>query len=221
GDVAQAVHLGKSASINIPRLNGMKNRKRIQLQGSYRLPFRVSQAVRGLSEKINGLMDEESGLLEPYRGAPPGARPIFVYGEDSQQMALKIKQIVDRYKSYYFSEENEDESRYHLTILEKDLELHGEMNRLSSARIANTDTILRLKGMEKYCIIWSTRAVIEDKEDVYHYIFTILTRSSSILIIALFDDMPEYCQEVFQLFQQEHIICWDEETENFMEEQWK
>jgi len=216
GDIAQAVHLGKSDSVNIPRLDGMKRRNKISLQGSYRLPFRVSEAVKGLSEKINVMMDGEPDLLTPYRGAPPGARPIFVYAKDTNQMANKILQIVNKYKTYYLPYKPVDMSRYNITILEKDIDLYKEINQVVETRVANTDTILRLKGMEKYCIIWSTRAEIEDIDDVYHYVFTILTRSSSVLILALFDDMPSYCRTILSLFDKDQIIVWDIETDRFM-----
>ncbi len=80
GDIAQSINLG--ASLHIPKANDQRNFLRKKLDGSFRLPFRVSECIKPLSELISKKFGEREGIqsdiINPYKGAPPGSRPIFV-----------------------------------------------------------------------------------------------------------------------------------------------
>lgn len=212
GDLAQAVHLGKSANSRslrdaIREGRTLNDIKWSYLEGSYRLPFRICEAVKKISEHLkltfNG--DPAAGILTPYKGAPPGARPIVVYGRNEKDMAGKIRDIIEAYGHFDLTEK---------CILEKDELLQNELK-------IPTDTVLRLKGLEKHCVIWSTRAPIEFKKEKFEFVYTILSRTSCLLIIALFDDqdnLDSRTQEVFKeaisLLRQDRVIFWDKETKD-------
>lgn len=216
GDFAQAVHLGNSASV--PRedeifqgKNRMGNWDTKKLEGSYRLPFRISECIRPLSERIR-LDNENTDIITPYKGSPPGARPIVVFAHNTEVMVKKTLWIVWYYKLYKAVDivapfENK------INILEKDEELSRGLNSKKRG-ISVTDTILKLKGLEKECILWSTRAKIKGTDEVFNYIYTILTRTSSLLIIALFPDSPNYVHEAINLMDRNKMIVWDEVTQN-------
>lgn len=201
GDLAQAIHIGKSA--DIPREENMKRRERFLLEGSYRLPQRISESIKQLSKTIVTRWGSNEGAKEiaPVKNSPPGARPIVVFASDLSTIAKKIKQIFDTYKVYDLTK---------ITILEKDLELWRELQKIDV--LAETDTILRLKGLEKDCILWSTRKSIDDDKEVYEFVYTILTRTSSILIIALSDSTKESYKKVINLLDIDKLIFWDKET---------
>ena len=97
-----------------------------------------------------------------------------------------------------------------ITILERDRELYKSLSEIEVQ--CETDTILRLKGLEKDCILWSTRISINDDKEVYEFVYTILTRTSSILIIALSDSTQDNFKKVINLLDRDKLILWDSET---------
>lgn len=201
GDLAQAVHIGKSAKI--PRFEDMARRQFHRLEGSYRLPVRISEAIKPISEAIQLSFNNEDGVgvITPYKGSPPGARPIVVYAPSLDGMASKIQKIYQAYSIYDID---------FLTILEKDPQLSFALNQKGIR--TETDTILRLKGLEKKCIVWSTRANIEYEKEVYEFVYTILSRTSSILIIALSDHTLDVYKPVIGKLNPGRLILWDNET---------
>ena len=214
GDLAQAVHMGRSASSILPRLrNGkQKDRRTHELQGSYRLPFRISKAVVPLSQRIlkKRVFCKDQvrvSLQNPYRGSPPGARPIVIWARDEHSMAKKIHAV---YTAYGASLEPVGFELGTCSVLERDITLRRSLHQLGLD--AETNTILRLKGLEKTCVVWSTRVYADDDEDVEEYVYTILTRSAALLIIALFPDTQEVFYPVLNTFERDQIIMWDQDT---------
>ena len=202
GDIAQAIHIGKSA--RIPQFEGIDRKRIYRLKASYRLPVRVGEAIKPISEQIKKdcNLPEDVDVIIPYKDAPPGARPIVVYGSSEESLASKIAAIIDAYKVYGIHQS---------TVLEKDKSLLSALRRLKVP--SETDTILRLKGLERRCIIWSTRTGIKNEEEVYEIIYTILSRTSSILVVALFDDTHDSYKPVIGKLRQDRLIFWDSETE--------
>lgn len=217
GDYAQAVHIGKVS--DIPRdtdetTEKMKNRNYIKLDGSYRLPYRISEAIKQVSEtiKING--QEDTDVITPYKGAPPGARPIIVFAENDQEMANKVIGITEAFEHFDVIDLKSEVKR-RVTILEKDYNLANELNN-TLQNIAETDTILRLKGMEKTCILWSTKIKIDHEDEVNNFVYTILTRTSGLLIIALYNDINAKYIDIIKQLRKDRILIWDEETKNYI-----
>lgn len=201
GDLAQAIHIGKSA--DIPKDESMKRRERFLLEGSYRLPQRISESIKKLSQTIVTRWKSNEGAKEiaPVKSSPPGARPIVVFADSLNGMAQKVKNIFDTYKIYDLNK---------ITILEKDRELCEVLTDLNVP--CETDTILRLKGLEKDCILWSTRVEVNDNKEVYEFVYTILTRTSSVLIIALSNSTQSNFKKVINLLDKDKLIFWDNET---------
>jgi hypothetical protein len=67
--------------------------------------------------------------------------------------------------------------------------------------------------------VWSTRTAIDSPGDEDYYVYTILTRTRSILIIALFDETPARYREIVGLFARERVLVWDGETGGWWGEQ--
>ncbi|WP_419802134.1 UvrD-helicase domain-containing protein [Mucilaginibacter sp.] len=202
GDLAQSIHLGTAA--RIPRDEKMIRRIFHRLDGSYRLPVRVSESIKMLSEAIVSRFGNDEGVtgITPYKGSPPGARPILVYGEDTNDLAEKICKIFNVYKIYDLKK---------ATILEKDRELCNAI--VSHGIDAETDSVLGLKGLEKECIIWSTRIPLEFEKEVFEFAYTIVTRTSCILIIAITASTQNIYKKVLGLLDRERLIIWDSKSE--------
>ena len=220
GDFAQAVHLGASAGS--PRVDEsfidrerQKNFLTKKLEGSYRVPFRISECIQPLSKHIR-IDSIDAQIITPYKGSPPGARPIVVYASTSKEMSNKITWVIHYYKPFNaVSMTRPFENQ--ITILEKDNELKRNLNNWKNG-IAETDTILKLKGMEKTCIVWSTKAEIYDKDEFYNYAYTIMTRTSSLLIIALYQVVDEVVYEVLKKLDSQKLILWDAATKEYFDE---
>lgn len=202
GDLAQAVHIGQSGII--PRDEAMSNRRYHRLIGSYRLPYRISEAIQPISKHISGYSADKDVTLEmtPSKGAPPGARPIFVYGSDNLKLAEKILAIKSSYHLFELKL---------ITILETDGELCRSVRELD--KNVETSTILKLKGLEKEMVIWSLQADIEFENEVMEFAYTIMTRTNCLLIIVIADNFKDYYKPIVKMLRKDRIIFWDKESE--------
>jgi len=202
GDLAQSIHLGVAA--RIPRDVNMNKRTFHRLDGSYRLPVRISECIKKLSETISLRFGNDEGAtsITPYKGSPPGARPIVVFGKSYIELASKIKEVFNKYNIYDLNK---------ITILEKDVELQREISRNGIS--TETDSILSLKGLEKECVLWSTRIPLEFEKEVFEFSYTIVTRTSCILMIGLTEETQNGYKKILGLLDKERLIMWDNETE--------
>lgn len=205
GDLAQAVHIGRTSAAEkrFRQFMGLRqNRETTRLQGSYRLPFRISEAIRGVSERINSMYkgDQDAGVISPYKGSPPGARPIIVYADSVPSLADRLSEVIRCYQSFDLRD---------VTILERDNVLARALKERLPESLVETDTILRLKGLEKTCVVWSTSVAIEHTGEVFEYIYTILTRTSCLLLITLTPETALMYRAVLQRLRIERLICWD------------
>ncbi|MEH2258903.1 UvrD-helicase domain-containing protein [Nostoc sp.] len=214
GDFAQAVHLGLAAFI--PKQADMSRREIFRLESSYRLPYRISECIRELSKRIiykhrNNQTNISPNEITPYKGSPPGARPIVVFATTVDAISKKIKEIFETYREAYGLNK--------ITILEKDPKLCYALRKLKID--SETDTILRIKGLEKECVLWSVRTRIDHDNEAEEIVYTILTRTSSILIIALSEEITNVYKEIIGTFDKDRLIFWDQETKNRYSEFWK
>jgi len=175
------------------------------------LPMNISRAIRPISQGLKDFSNEKVDVITPYKGSPPGIRPIFVKAESIEELAEKIIEIVDVYKPYSLLEEGQK-----IAILEKDNQLFRSLI-VRRNNFAETDTILRLKGMEKNVVVWSTRIMIPDQEEINNFIYTIMTRTSCMLIIAICDEMCEPYKELIKQIPTDYVINWDQETKTYLD----
>ena len=210
GDLAQSVHLGNTAAMPRDRIDegdDQRNFRRIFLKGSYRLPLHISLCLQGLSKAIQG-RQKEGEIMSPYEGAPPGVRLLFISAESSLDMARKIVAVMTTYAPYRkrLLGEGADERA---VIMESDKDLAREVNKLRPNSVTS-DTILRLKGLEKSMVIWSTRQQHQSEDDALEFVYTILTRSSGIGVIAHFDDeTTDAYHNVLNTLDHALLLPWD------------
>jgi DNA helicase-2/ATP-dependent DNA helicase PcrA len=203
GDISQSIHLGTVAKI--PRNDKMNRRQIHRLDGSYRLPMRISACIKQLSDVIVQRHNNAEGVsnISPHRCSPPGSRPIVVYGSDYSEVAKKVQEIYDVYKIFDIES---------ITILEKDEQLRDEIRKAGIQ--CDTESILWVKGLERECVLWSTRVELDRTNELLEYVYTILTRSSCLLIISVTKDTHFQYRKILGLLDSERIILWDQETED-------
>jgi hypothetical protein len=213
GDYAQSINLGssshnplRSSSVEMGRFDPKR------LSGSFRLPMRISECLVELSKKVNQkYMDAfgtDAGLINPYKGAPPGSRPIFVYAEGTNSAAEKITEIFLSYKSALKLDK--------VSIFERDVELKNAL--VQNQTPAEDEIILKAKGLEKNCVVWSTRINIDTNTEKEEFIYTILTRTVSLLIIIAFPGIQQDYNNIIKQFVENRLIRWDEVSEKRYQE---
>ena len=215
GDLAQSVHLGGSArrdsTAGYPELEGVRSRT---LAGSFRLPFRISEALVPLSGEIQTKRSrsKDSGdvtLLHPYKGSPPGVRPIVLAAETAEAMAAKLLSVGEAYGATL------GEVGFAMgpgpLVLERDQALKAAVQ--AQGGRAWTDTILRLKGLEHPWVVWSTRTEVPAEDDAEEYVYTILTRGSGVVVVALFPEPCAAYRRVLRTFEPGSVLVWDAESE--------
>ena len=207
GDIAQSINLG--AALHIPKEDGQLKFKKLKLEGSFRLPFRVSECIKPLSESIGKKFGKregiEVGVINPYKGAPPGSRPILVFASDTEEASNKVSEI---FRAYHKALKLDK-----ITIFEKDTELCNALNYKDIN--SETEIILRTKGLEKRCVLWSTRTNIDTIKEKEEFVYTILTRTVSLLIILLFADAQQEYKEIIKMLVPDRLILWNRDTEDY------
>jgi DNA helicase II / ATP-dependent DNA helicase PcrA len=208
GDLAQSLSLGTSLHYPVRSEDGnMQRFESRRLSGSYRLPMRVSECIRPFSEMISMKFQDRLGvkadIITPFKGAPPGSRPILIYGTDTQTAADKIDEVFRIYQLPLGLNE--------ITIYERDGELQQALYQKNLN--SHAEIILQTKGLEKECVVWSTRKMIDAKGEVEEFIYTILTRTVSLLIILIFPEVDQSYVNIIRTFNSERLLFWDDESE--------
>ena len=232
GDFSQAVHLGKKAQQLMAGIGraldlDMKQWQHRTLDGSYRLPYRISNCLEPFSKS---LVNSNSGnVLHSYPGGPPGARPILVFGETIEQCGCKIAQAM-----YYFRQYALRETR--VTILEKDASLEkairsGWKNVIAKRDPKKVDTeqglfflgtqrdsVLRIKGLEMPFVVWSSMKNPQEGNllETLEFSYTAMTRTSSILFIAVTNQTTKENLQAIRLLKTAFIMTWDIESKLYL-----
>lgn len=208
GDLAQSINLGTSLHFPSRADNpSMRRFERKKLTGSFRLPMRISECLRPFSEKVSLKFQEKMGvsadIISPYKGAPPGSRPIFVYANDVSEAAIKVAEIFRTYKNALQLDK--------ITVYEEDFELSSKLS--FDGIYSDTEQILKTKGLEKSCVVWSTRTSINNETETEEFVYTILTRTVSLLIIVSFPQIKATYTEIIKLLVSDRLLTWDNISE--------
>ena len=96
-------------------------------------------------------------------------------------------------------------------ILEREYTLKNNLNHRNLN--IETDSILSLKGLEKECVIWATYVPLEFEKEAFEFAYTIVTRTSGILVIIITEETQEVYKRVLGLLNKERLIFWDKNSE--------
>ncbi|MCW5758000.1 MAG: UvrD-helicase domain-containing protein [Phycisphaeraceae bacterium] len=225
GDPTQSLYLGATFKTPLPRGKGSQRAWTIyRLKHSYRLPLRVCQAIRPLSERVRAYHegnDETFALPEPRKAATLGVRPILVVASDPDSAASQIADVFQTYTSYL-----PEGKREHITVADKP-EIaartginHAELERRAKTNVTR-ESMRRIKGLERPFVVWDTSVHLPSKESAEEWAFTILTRTTSILVIlVLRDNVSAAAQRVLPyICHAERIMPWTETAQAWLVEQ--
>ncbi|HVM07924.1 MAG TPA: UvrD-helicase domain-containing protein [Acidimicrobiales bacterium] len=204
GDESQSMHLGPCY-----RRPGLKRRqwKKHELGGSYRLPLRVCEALEGLAlafvDAHAGPTSDELDLVLPEsrKAAVIGPRPIVLAGSEST-LSTELRQVLDGYRPLY------DGNPPLVSLAEADHLTEEALRDAAPWAEVEVAGMLRIKGLERSCVVFSDRAVIGGDESAPEWIYTALTRSTSVLIIVLWPDAADSTKAVLGRLHEGQLLFW-------------
>ena len=219
GDHAQSLRLGRSCPI--PGLIRRRRWDRKELLGSYRVPLRICESVRPLAEFIAardgvGEQDHErlAALPQSMKAATLGVRPVFVVGETRQHLATALADVLRTYGTIVA--EATDPAQRRISIVEEDEQLRACLQPLmnGAALPIVSESMHSIKGLERSCVVWSTAAAFDTDESHEEWAYTILTRITCLLIVAMVPhETPEPIRRIVGRLHPQRVLHWTEEAE--------
>ena len=207
GDETQSIHLG--ASYRRPGIQGAVWDIH-RLEGSYRLPARVCEAIRPLAEQVarehSSRASGADGVVpEMRKSASPGPRPVVVNGSSHPEHVVGAIQLLSRYVP-----DNEV-----ITIVPG--RTHFKKTQLATFRSeiegagfdVEVKTMLDIKGLEREFVVFPTDNTSHGDESTLEWVYTALTRSVGVVMIVLFENTPADTAAAISLLSPDHLLFWD------------
>lgn len=233
-DPTQALHTG--ASYSPPRTihssDGSIARRWTshRLSGSYRLPLWVADCVRPLASQV---LENQSNLrsstdtdveVNPedivmptaVKNAVLGVRPVVIAADTFAEAGRAILDIVDTHRRLLPVDEP-----IQMTWAEADRKAGGDFAKTmaslgcSSRLVAQPASMLKIKGLERPLVLWRSTDIAETVPGVSvpENIYTALTRTTSLLIIALGRETRMDVRELVTRLDRRHLCFWNESAE--------
>jgi hypothetical protein len=240
-DPTQAMHTGASyfppRTIEAADRSVSKLWRTHHLNGSYRLPLWVTDAVRPLARRVvaeqTATRSGDKGVAEiapadlaspnSVKNSVPGARPILIAGDTVHQAAEDLANIIALHRELL-----PPEQRVQVTWVEADesrrkalVEALAHCDNGSEIEL-DGGSMVQIKGLERPVVFWRTRDVAENIPSVSgpELVYTALTRTTCLLIIALVDNTPDDIRELVLELDERHLCLWNEVAKRRFDE-WK
>ena len=205
GDTTQALHTAGLSPR--PEIEGASWQIR-ELAGSYRLPALVCEALQPLADEILQNQFEASGAVpEVRRSAVPGPRPIIVDAACSERMANALETMSK------FEPQHESGRSAWSVVCEPPSKQHPLRNALMQRGLrVHCESMLRIKGLELPLVIFPTDATPPFDEATEEWVYTALTRSTCVLVIAVCEETsPDIADTLRHIDRRrEQLMFWDE-----------
>jgi hypothetical protein len=185
--------------------------KKHKLGGSYRLPLRVCEALEGLAmafvDAHSGPSADELDLVLPEsrKAAVIGPRPIVVAGGESLEGDLR--DVLDAYRPLF-----DTGDRPLVSLAEAEFTTGQALRNAAPWADVEVAGMLRIKGLERSCVVFSDRSVIGGDESTPEWIYTALTRSTSVLVIVLWPDAADATKAVIGRLREDRLLFWTPEA---------
>jgi len=212
GDAGQAMLLG--ATFDIPGTLRGRQRDVRTLAYSYRMSRRIAEAVEPLAK---AMLDTAPQAAQRWVGVPTGTRsgvlgvrPIVLLHDGSE--TEQLTDVLGAYTSLFASEGS--------TITIAEGRSHGDELVATAMQVfpeirVRPETVARIKGLERTCVIWSTRRRWKLDESAAEFVHTVLTRATS-LVIIVFDPMGTDADIIESLrnLRRDRLLFWTAEAES-------
>lgn len=232
GDQTQGLRLG--AAYTRPGMVGNRIWKKHLLEGSYRLPIRVCEAVAPIADHLERVRSSAprptDGAVvtidivrpEAVKHATQGTRPILVAGSN-KEVGSQLRDIVTRYRSLLEVQPGEarivsiaEGSESLVTAAENAVRM--SLAHLQPQYATQPEKMVKIKGLERPFVIWSTRSVKDEKDTLAEWVYTILTRTTALLVIVLSPDTDPSVRSVVARMDRDRVMPWTEAAADLFDE---
>lgn len=227
GDGTQAMHIGPGYFR--PRSVGGARWETHTLEGSYRLPIRVSEAIEPIARAIQSLRRRQRGespvaeediddimLPASVKGAVLGVRPILIAADNREQIAQQLFEVMHHYRDYVVLDHdrptivNADSNNRELDFLVEEAARREGLD----YQVENS-SMIRIKGLERPFVLWYSRFGNSNipATATYEWIYTILTRSTRLLVILLSSGASNDVKALIGRLRSDCLLFWDATAE--------
>ena len=231
GDGTQALQTGPGYFR--PRTVGNARWVTHELSGSYRLPIRICEAIEPIATAIQHLRRRQAGPLSnpdeegedialprAVKNAVIGCRPIVMAPSDNETFTAQISAILQFVGPL-------------VEVAGTKVLTNADMSNRTAARflidavqinnlnyVIENNSMLKIKGLERSCIFFSTRidGSLAPGASIYEWLYTILTRSTSVLIVCLSPSTKTETQALIGRLRKDCLMFWDKVAEDCFEE---
>ena len=229
GDSLQAMHIGMAFD-NSTMLGG-RRWKTWELSGSYRLPIRICEALLPLadaiavhresvkSQQISDEVDDEDeqvDLVRPHavKSAVLGVRPIVLAGSNAD-IRRQLAEVVRHYALLFDPAHG---SKGIITVAEYDEFLKEIFDRLKDSKKLPKDVVVeaasmsKIKGLERPLVAWSTQTNIPRRETEAEWVYTVLTRTTGVVVIAISQNTDARLRSIVGRLREDRLMFWSEKA---------
>ena len=229
GDSLQAMHIGLAFD-NTTMLGG-RRWKTWELSGSYRLPIRICEALLPLADAIanhreankltqntDALTDEEEYVdyVRPHavKSAVLGVRPIVLAGSNAD-IRRQLAEVVRHYALLFDPAHG---AKGIITVAEYDEFLKEIFDRLKDSKKLPKDVVVeaasmsKIKGLERPLVAWSTQTNIPRRETEAEWVYTVLTRTTGVVVIAISQNTDARLRSIVGRLREDRLLFWSEKA---------
>lgn len=229
GDSLQAMHIG-IAFDNTTMLGG-RRWKTWELNGSYRLPIRICEALLPLADAIavhresvksqqisDEVVDEDEqvDLVRPHavKSAVLGVRPIVLAGTKAD-IRRQLAAVVRHYALLFDPAHG---AKGIVTVAEYDEFLKEIFDRLKDSKKLPKDVVVeaasmsKIKGLERPLVAWSTQTNIPRRETEAEWVYTVLTRTTGVVVIAISQNTDARLRSIVGRLREDRLMFWSEKA---------
>jgi hypothetical protein len=229
-DPAQSQQLGASFKIpgrwEVPHEGVRRNWTRHELSKTHRLSISISTAIRPMAEAVR-LERGEMSALEPRKSSVIGARPIIVAASTKEDV-FQVARILQKYEKYFRPDFGDSDvssllfAGKHSWYVELDEKLR-EWSLDGGTRITGQALDRRSvfangewKGLEFDAVVWFTGAALGQQQQTIEsqaeWIYTVVSRPRSLLVIAITPDTDEETRRIIKLLDRDALHFWDQDA---------
>jgi DNA helicase-2/ATP-dependent DNA helicase PcrA len=229
GDSLQAMHIGMAFD-NSTMLGG-RRWKTWELSGSYRLPIRICEALLPLADAIavhresvksqqisDEVVDEDEqvDLVRPHavKSAVLGVRPIVLAGSNAD-IRRQLAEVVRHYALLFDPAHG---AKGIVTVAEYDKFLKEIFDRLKDSKKLPEDVVVeaasmsKIKGLERPLVAWSTQTDIPRRETEAEWVYTVLTRTTGVVVIAISQNTDARLRSIVGRLREDRLMFWSEKA---------
>jgi DNA helicase-2/ATP-dependent DNA helicase PcrA len=150
-----------------------------------------------------------------------GVRPIILAPANTADLAVQFAEVLSTHRPVVAAPGATLEVTYAESTADEARELNDRLahqhngNRTSISARVEKDTMLEIKGLERSVVLWNSKMAVNRiaASDVAEWVYTILTRTTGLLVIALSIGTPPEVRDLITCLRRDRLLFWDRAAE--------